>query len=74
MVLRDCPLGREVRLRRLATGRRERRRLLELGFVPGAWLRVIGRGVAGGLVVAVGDARVALDADTGASLVVEPPL
>lgn len=71
MVLRDCPVGREVRLCRLAAGRTQRLRLIELGFVPGAWLRVLGRGGGGGLVVAVGDARVALDSRTGGALVVE---
>jgi ferrous iron transport protein A len=71
MVLRECPAGQPVRLRRLAVARRERVRLVELGFVPGARIRVVGRGVAGGLVVAIGDARVALDARTGGALVVE---
>jgi hypothetical protein len=43
MVLRECPAGQPLRLRRLAVGRRERARLVELGFVPGAWIRVVGR-------------------------------
>jgi ferrous iron transport protein A len=60
-----------VKLRRLTASRDERLRLVELGFVPGAWIRVIGRGTAGALVVAVGDARVALDSRIGGSLVVE---
>jgi ferrous iron transport protein A len=71
MVLRDCPTGRRVTLRRLTAGRHDRLRLVELGFVPGASIRVIGRGTAGALVVAVGDARVAMDARIGGSLVVE---
>lgn len=56
-----CPVGTGGVLHTVrATGTR-RRRLAELGFVPGAAVEVIGRG-AGGLVVGVNaDARVAID-------------
>lgn len=47
-----------------------RLRLIELGLVPGRRLRVVIRGATGGLVVAVGDTRIALDAQTSAGLVV----
>ncbi len=72
MVLRDCRPGSHVRLSGLIGGHPQRRRLLELGFVPGAVIQVIGRGAVGGLVVGVDDARLALDARTGGSMVVEP--
>jgi Fe2+ transport system protein FeoA len=72
MVLRDCQPGSSVRLSGHIGGHPQRRRLLELGFVPGAVIRVIGRGAVGGLVVALDDARLALDARTGGSMVVEP--
>lgn len=72
MVLRDCQPGHEVTLRGLVAAQFDRLRLLELGFVPGSRIRIIGRGAAGALVVAIGDTRVAMDARTGGSLVVEP--
>ena len=72
MTLRDCPAGHAVRLHRLALGQTARERLVELGLVPGVRVRVIGQGAAGGRLVAVGDARVALDGGTCGSLVVEP--
>jgi ferrous iron transport protein A len=71
MTLRDCPPGVEVLLRELAAEGADRRRLLEWGFVPGVRLRLVARSLAGGLVVAVGDARVALDAGVARSLIVE---
>jgi ferrous iron transport protein A len=72
MTLRSCPPGRDVVVRRLVGTPAGRRRLLEWGFVPGATIRAVARGPAGGLIVAVQDARVALDATTAGSLVVEP--
>ena len=72
MVLRECPPGSRVRLRGMRGRPASHRRLLELGFVPGAIIRVVGRGAVGGMVIALGDARVALDARTGGSMVVEP--
>ncbi|MPZ79013.1 MAG: ferrous iron transport protein A [Actinophytocola sp.] len=72
VVLRDCPPGADMTLRAVVAGGRERLRLVELGFVPGARIRVVGRHGASGLVVAVEDTRVALNARTGAALVVEP--
>lgn len=72
MTLRDCPPGGEVLLREVAMAGPERRRLLEWGFVPGVRLRLVARSLAGGLVVALGDARVALDARLARSLIVDP--
>jgi Fe2+ transport system protein FeoA len=65
--------GREVVLCRLTLEPARRYRLAERGFVPGARLRLVARGPAGGLVVAVGDTRTALDARTAAAIVVERP-
>ncbi|MGW1076286.1 FeoA family protein [Streptomyces sp. NPDC002537] len=61
MTLRSCRPGNRVLLRRLNVPATERLRMAELGFVRGAELRVVGRGATGGLLVALGDARVALD-------------
>ncbi|MFF4777037.1 FeoA family protein [Microtetraspora fusca] len=64
--------GALMRLCQVTGDRRHRRRLAELGFVPGAVLSVLNRGMHGGLVLALGDGRVAVDALTAATLVVEP--
>ncbi|MCN9243806.1 ferrous iron transport protein A [Streptomyces sp. RY43-2] len=72
MRLRDCAPGDRLTLRRLRVRAGERLRLLELGFVPGALLHVIARGATGGLLVGLGDARVALDGATAGALLVEP--
>jgi Fe2+ transport system protein FeoA len=59
----DRPIGSTSTLRRVDAGRVRRRRLAELGFVPGATIEVLGRGGVGGLVLAVNaDTRVAVDA------------
>jgi ferrous iron transport protein A len=61
-------------LRRVEAGRVRRRRLAELGFVPGARIEVIGRGGVGGLIVAVNaDSRVAVDAAGARELHVDGP-
>jgi Fe2+ transport system protein FeoA len=72
MNLRDCPPGTEVLLRAVEATGAPRRWMLEWGFVPGARMRVVARGVAGRLVVALDDARVALDPSLARSLIVEP--
>lgn len=64
MTLHDCAPGVRVRLDRLCLPRPDRLRLSELGFLPDHEIRILGRGAAGGLVVALGDARYAVDADT----------
>ena len=59
----DRPVGSTSTLRRVEAGRVRRRRLAELGFVPGATIEILGRGGVGGLVLAVNaDTRVAVDA------------
>ncbi|MFD6433332.1 ferrous iron transport protein A [Streptomyces venezuelae] len=64
--LNDCPPGTTVRVVG-ATGP-DRRRLFDFGFVPGAEVTVIARSVAGGVLVGLGDARVALDSGTASRL------
>jgi ferrous iron transport protein A len=73
MTLHECLPGFEVLLREVAADGPIRRRLLEWGFVPGVRLRLVARSLAGGLVVALGDSRVALDARLARSLVVDEP-
>lgn len=70
--LRGCSVNSSHRVRRVTGATRHRRRLIELGFVPGAILTVLGKGALGGLVLALGDARVAVDAATAGTLLVEP--
>jgi ferrous iron transport protein A len=70
MTLRDCAPGSHLVLRGLS-GESPKRRLAEWGLVPGTRMRLVARGPAGGLIVAVGDARMALDSRTAASLIVE---
>jgi Fe2+ transport system protein FeoA len=61
-------------LRRVEATRVRRRRLAELGFVPGARVEVIGRGGLGGLILAVNaDTRVAVDAAGARELWVGDP-
>lgn len=69
--LRDCVPGDRMRLRRVRVPAPDRLRLLELGFVPGAALHVVARGATGGLLIGLGDARVAVDGRTAQSLLVE---
>ncbi|MFC5720871.1 ferrous iron transport protein A [Streptomyces gamaensis] len=64
MTLRDCAPDARIRIDGLSLPAGDRLRLTELGFVRGQELRVVARGAAGGLLVALGDARIALDADT----------
>ena len=68
-VLADCeenacplsmaPVGQELRLCQLCTGRRVARRLAELGLTPGVSLRVVQK-AGGPLLVSVRNSRVAL--------------
>jgi Fe2+ transport system protein FeoA len=71
MDLRDCRPADRARLYRIDGDRHQRRRLMELGFVPGQVLRVLGRGATGGLLLAIGDARVAVDVETCQALRVD---
>lgn len=50
-----------MRLSGVIADRALRRRLMELGFVRGRTIRILGRGPTGGLLVAVDDARIAID-------------
>jgi ferrous iron transport protein A len=70
--LHRCSIGSSYRVRRVVGDRVHRRRLTELGFFPGAVMSVTGKGSMGGLILALGDARVAIDARTAATLAVEP--
>jgi ferrous iron transport protein A len=72
MTLRNCRPGCDVVLRSVGGTIASRRRLLEWGFLPGARIRAVSRGPAGSVIVALADARVALDARTAGTLVVEP--
>ncbi|WP_372404387.1 ferrous iron transport protein A [Streptomyces luteireticuli] len=74
MTLHDCAPGVRVRLGRLRLPGHDRLRLSGLGFLPGHEIRVVGRGAAGGLVVALGDARYAVDADTARRIRVTAPV
>jgi Fe2+ transport system protein FeoA len=71
MTPRDCRPGGEMLLREVRAEGADRRRLAEWGFLPGVRLRLVARSVAGGLVIALGDARVALDAALARTLIVD---
>ncbi|SDK23036.1 FeoA family protein [Streptomyces indicus] len=71
MTLRGCAPGTHARIRRITTDAPDRLRLAELGFVRGALVRVVGRGATGGLLLALGDARVAVDDETAQALQIE---
>jgi len=59
----ERPVGSVSVLHRVEATRVRRRRLAELGFVPGARIEVLGRGGIDGLLLAVNaDTRVAVDA------------
>ncbi|MBT8225581.1 MAG: ferrous iron transport protein A [Dactylosporangium sp.] len=73
MTLRDCKLGNDVILQTVGGTPDCRRRLLEWGFLRGVRIRPIALGPAGGVIVALGDARVAIDARTAGTLIVEHP-
>ncbi|MCX5126548.1 MULTISPECIES: FeoA family protein [unclassified Streptomyces] len=68
--LYDSRPGTTVRITGIDPGQAggSRRRLLEFGFVPGADVTVIARGATGGLLVGLGDTRVALDTRTAGRL------
>ncbi|MEV6950558.1 FeoA family protein [Streptomyces sp. NPDC051183] len=70
--LNDSRPGTTVRITGIAPGAGPggggRRRLLEFGFVPGADVTVIARGATGGLLVGLGETRVALDSRTAGRL------
>ncbi|MFC9294852.1 ferrous iron transport protein A [Streptomyces sp. NPDC057011] len=68
--LNDSRPGTTVRITAIDPGQcgGSRRRLLEFGFVPGADVTVIARGATGGVLVGLGEARVALDSRTAGRL------
>ncbi|MFJ7265180.1 ferrous iron transport protein A [Streptomyces sp. NPDC099050] len=68
--LNDSRPGVTVRITGIDSGQAggSRRRLLEFGFVPGVDVTVIARGATGGLLVGLGDTRVALDTRTAGRL------
>lgn len=71
--LADCAIGTALTLSRITGPRLRRRRLAELGFVPGARIEVVGGGGVRGLVLAVNaDTRVAIDAATARDLWADP--
>lgn len=72
MHLDDCALDHDVVVRGVTTPGSSRARMYEIGLHVGAVVRVTHRGPAGGRVVAVGGARVALDAATAGHVEVEP--
>ncbi|MFB9238022.1 FeoA domain-containing protein [Plantactinospora siamensis] len=72
MNLTEVRVGGTALLSAVRAPRELRRRLLELGFVPGRGIRVLGRGATGGLLLALGDARLALDVEACRAVLVSP--
>jgi len=71
-VISRCSPGDRAVLRAVRGPRDQARRLLELGLVPGTVLRVLTRGATGGLILAAGSTRIAIDARVASLLVVSP--
>ena len=71
MHLGDCALDRDVVVLDLGLPPESRARMYEIGLQVGAVVHVTHRGPSGGRVVAVGGARLALDAATAALIEVE---
>ncbi|UFS94873.1 FeoA family protein [Nocardia huaxiensis] len=62
--------GDSFRIERIAGQQSHRRRLLEMGLIPGTAVTVTGVGVFGGRILRVGDARIAVDAGTAGAITV----
>lgn len=72
MSLSECRLRQRVRITAVSVPPSQRLRVHEMGLRDGAVVRVTHHGAFGGVVVAIGGARVALDGATARSVVVEP--
>lgn len=70
-VLRALPKHSVARCRDVALGGSAQRRLAELGLRPAATLQVLSRTSGGGLIVEVGGARVAIDAEVAHVITVD---
>ncbi|WP_051179226.1 FeoA domain-containing protein [Nocardia concava] len=64
----DSKPGEKFRIGRIRLLGRQRRRLLELGLIPGAPVSVATIGVRGGRILCLGDARIAVDAATARAI------
>lgn len=64
----DGKPGENLRIGRIGLLGRQRRRLLEMGLLPGTAITVAGVGAFGGRIVRIGDARIAVDAGTARSI------
>lgn len=69
--LRNGRPGERFQIERITVQGQYRRRLLEMGLIPGAAVTIAGVGVFGGRILRIGDARVAVDADTARSIMAE---
>lgn len=66
----DGKPGENFRVERIGLLGRQRRRLLEMGLLPGAPITVAAIGAFGGRIVRLGEARIALDAATARAITV----
>ncbi|GAB2508395.1 FeoA family protein [Nocardia heshunensis] len=64
----DSKPGETFRIGELRLLGRQRRRLLEMGLIPGAPVSVSAIGVCGGRILRVGEARVAVDRATARAI------
>lgn len=71
MTLGDCEIDRDVVVVGVGLPPESQARMYEIGLFTGAVVHVTHRGPSGGRVVAVGGARLALDAATAALVEVE---
>ncbi|WP_062379960.1 FeoA family protein [Demequina pelophila] len=71
MNLSDCTAGTVARVRAISAESTVALRLREMGLRPGARIRLAGVGAAGARIVAIGAARLAIDATTSRHIEVE---
>ncbi|APA96561.1 FeoA family protein [Nocardia seriolae] len=64
----DSKPGENFRIGQIRLLGRQRRRLLEMGLIPGAPVSVATVGVCGGRILRLGEARIAVDAATARAI------
>ncbi|MVU81197.1 ferrous iron transport protein A [Nocardia sp. ET3-3] len=64
----DSEPGEKFRIGRIRLLGRQRRRLLEMGLIPGAPVSVATVGVGGGRILCLGESRIAVDAATARTI------
>ncbi|MDN4472354.1 FeoA family protein [Demequina zhanjiangensis] len=72
MTLAELPRGARARIRAVSAESDTALRLREMGLRPGTLVSVVGIAAAGARIVAIGAARIAIDAATAAEVEADP--